>query len=95
MNGLGTLYRRKVADSVDVARVRVKMTTDNVAGVRLPVFEEVEVSSEPLEAMGLAGGGKQIERSRQRWQVLLSNLIRLASLQVRGRACGRTAPLPR
>lgn len=59
------------------------MTTDNVAGVRLPVFEEVEADLEEQDdaGYGLSRGGKQILKSREKWRGLLSRLIRLASLQ--------------
>lgn len=70
-------------DDAQEARVRVTMTTDNVAGVRLPVFEEADVDLEEQDdaGYGLSRGGKQILKSREKWRGLLSRLIRLASLQ--------------
>jgi len=56
---------------------------DNVAGVKLPVFKRVLTStSSASEAhLGLTGGGKKIAACRDKFEVLLEALIKLASLQ--------------
>lgn len=79
-------FRTKVIESVTTAEIRTMNRIDNVAGVKLPVFTEVEVSREKSENIGLAGGGGKIQNCREKFRVLLRALIKLASLQV-PRAC--------
>lgn len=75
-------FRTKVIESVTTAEIRTLNRIDNVAGVKLPVFTEVEVSREKTDNIGLAGGGGKIQNSREKFRVLLRALIKLASLQV-------------
>ncbi|OWZ16053.1 H - or Na -translocating F-type, V-type and A-type ATPase (F-ATPase) [Phytophthora megakarya] len=74
-------FRNKVIESVSTAEIRTQNRIDNVAGVKLPVFTEVEVSREKSENIGLAGGGGKIQNCREKFRVLLRALIKLASLQ--------------
>ncbi|KAL3658157.1 hypothetical protein V7S43_016788 [Phytophthora oleae] len=74
-------FRTKVIESVSTAEIRTQNRIDNVAGVKLPVFTEVEVSREKSENIGLAGGGGKIQNCREKFRVLLRALIKLASLQ--------------
>ncbi|TDH72589.1 hypothetical protein CCR75_001002 [Bremia lactucae] len=74
-------FRNKVIESVSTAEIRTQNRIDNVAGVKLPVFTEVEVSREKNENIGLAGGGGKIQNCREKFRVLLRALIKLASLQ--------------
>ncbi|TYZ65291.1 hypothetical protein PybrP1_013198 [[Pythium] brassicae (nom. inval.)] len=74
-------FRTKVIESVTTAEIRTLNRIDNVAGVKLPVFTEVEVSREKSDNIGLAGGGGKIQNSREKFRVLLRALIKLASLQ--------------
>ncbi|KAK1940506.1 V-type proton ATPase subunit D [Phytophthora citrophthora] len=76
-------FRTKVIESVSTAEIRTQNRIDNVAGVKLPVFTEVEVSREKSENIGLAGGGGKIQNCREKFRVLLRALIKLASLQVK------------
>ena len=82
------LHRRKVIDdaaSGTKASIVLEMRQDNVAGVKLPIFHEHKVDSgspEKKNAYGLSGGGKAIANSKEQWRILLSALIKLASLQV-------------
>lgn len=75
-------FRTKVIESVTTAEIRTLNRIDNVAGVKLPVFTEVEVSREKSDNIGLAGGGGKIQNCREKFRVLLRALIKLASLQV-------------
>ncbi|RLN73058.1 hypothetical protein BBJ28_00012771 [Nothophytophthora sp. Chile5] len=77
-------FRNKVIESVSTAEIRTQNRIDNVAGVKLPVFTEVEVSREKSDNIGLAGGGGKIQNCREKFRVLLRALIKLASLQVSG-----------
>lgn len=76
-------FRTKVIESVTTAEIRTLNRIDNVAGVKLPVFTEVEVSREKSDNIGLAGGGGKIQNCREKFRILLRALIKLASLQVR------------
>ena len=64
-----------------VAKVRLETRTDNVAGVRLPVFEVNEIQTEAPEAIGLAAGGRKIAVCREKYGEYLKALVKLASLQ--------------
>lgn len=80
-------FRKKVVDSPqrEKAAVRVTVRLDNVAGVKLPVFQLVKgagADNIELETLGLAGGGRQINKAREKFSSLLDGLVRLASLQV-------------
>merc|ERR1719230_2561561 len=75
-------FKNKVIDQKCEAAVKVYTMTENVAGVKLPVFEKVEEQQdEMVKSLGLAKGHKQIKRSRSKWEDLVANLIKLASLQ--------------
>jgi vacuolar-type H+-ATPase subunit D/Vma8 len=81
------LQRYQLIDKPTDARIRVRVQNDNVAGVRLPVFEKMtDQAAAAPEAYGLARGGKEIEKCTKKWTTLFENLISLASLQVR--TCG-------
>jgi hypothetical protein len=63
------------------AAVRVSSRTDNVAGVKLPVFGQYETGVESNENLGLVGGGRKIQACRDKFGEYLKALIKLASLQ--------------
>jgi V-type H+-transporting ATPase subunit D len=63
------------------ATIRVTTRTDNVAGVKLPVFSAYESRQETKENLGLAGGGRQINNCKEKFSDYLKALIKLASLQ--------------
>lgn len=79
-------YRKKVIEAPhpEIARVKVKVRTDNVAGVKLPVFQlEKDATAVDLEfeVLGIAAGGKQIGKAREKFISLLDGLVKLGSLQ--------------
>lgn len=74
-------FRSKVLESQMTASVRVSTRTDNVAGVKLPVFSAYEARSDAQENLGLAGGGRQINNCKEKFGEYLKSLIKLASLQ--------------
>jgi len=54
-----------VLESVSTASFKLKLRNDNVAGVQLPVFEQLHDSSKlPQELTGLGKGGKQVQESK-------------------------------
>ena len=74
-------FRSKVLENQMTASIRVSTRTDNVAGVKLPVFSSYELKNESQENLGLAGGGRQIANCRDKFTEYLNVLIKLASLQ--------------
>jgi len=71
-----------VLENVTTAMVRVKMATENVAGVHLPVFSKnIEGNASSQELTGLSKGGQQIHKSRDTYLKAIDALIELASLQ--------------
>jgi V-type H+-transporting ATPase subunit D len=77
-------FSRNVLDHVKTrTNVRMNIHTENVAGVKLPIFtlrgeDEQEESSALL---GLSGGGQAINRARDAFIRFLKVLITIASLQ--------------
>jgi len=71
-----------VLENVGTAAFRLKLNTDNVAGVYLPHFDQYNDSSKlPQEMTGLSRGGTQIKKCRDTYITALEGLIELASLQ--------------
>jgi len=71
-----------VLESVSTASFKLKLRNDNVAGVQLPVFEQLHDSSKlPQELTGLGKGGKQVQESKDTYLKALEGLVELASLQ--------------
>jgi V-type H+-transporting ATPase subunit D len=74
-------FRNKVLESNMIASVRVTSRTDNVAGVKLPVFGQYDTGAEMKENLGLVGGGRKISACREKFSEYLRALIKIASLQ--------------
>lgn len=75
-------FKQKVSEGAMTARLRVGAGVDNVAGVKLPVFTKYDTgAAADNQSLGLVGGGKKIVAVREKFTVLLENLIKLASLQ--------------
>jgi len=74
-------FRSKLMESNMTASVRLASRTDNVAGVKLPVFTQVDTGVDSLENYGLAGGGRKIAACREKFSEYLKGLIKVASLQ--------------
>ena len=64
-----------------VATVRVQTRTDNVAGVKLPVFSQYDTGARSDENYGLVGGGRKINACKEKFSDYLKALIKIASLQ--------------
>lgn len=88
--GLATAFfaagdiQRNVVDSVQPrTKVRLVVNTDNVAGVKLPIFslQGEDVVEEGSALLGLSGGGQAIQRAREAFQRFTKVLISIASLQ--------------
>lgn len=74
-------FRSNILEANLVASVRVTSRTDNVAGVKLPVFGQYETGAKLEESLGLAGGGRKIQASKERFSEYLAALVKIASLQ--------------
>lgn len=76
-------FRGKVCGAVHQATKKVGLRQDNVAGVKLPVFTELDLpaESDDMATLGMSGGGKQIRACKDDFAALLANIIKLASLQ--------------
>eukprot|EP00030_Apusomonadida_sp_AF-17_P007391 a841136_964.p1 GENE.a841136_964~~a841136_964.p1 ORF type:complete len:262 (-),score=127.43 a841136_964:83-832(-) len=72
-----------VTENVSHATTKVRTELDNVAGVKIPVFQQYEEGglTDPLEMTGLGKGGEQIRKCRTNFSQALEHLIKLASLQ--------------
>ncbi|DBB17362.1 hypothetical protein WJX82_010524 [Trebouxia sp. C0006] len=77
-------FRHTVFDSVETATVRVHAQQDNVAGVKIPKFEQLHTGGEggtKLSLTGLGSGGQQIQTCRKAFINSIELLVQLASLQ--------------
>jgi len=76
-------FTHVVLENVGNATFKLKLFTDNVAGVYLPHFEQLSenYSKLPQELTGLSRGGTQIKKCKDQYVTALEGLIDLASLQ--------------
>jgi V-type H+-transporting ATPase subunit D len=74
-------FRTTVLEGQMTASIRVSSRTDNVAGVKLPVFTQKDLGNEVKENLGLVSGGRKISNCREKFSDYAKALIRLASLQ--------------
>jgi len=70
-----------VLENVGQANYKVKLDNDNVAGVQLPVFNQLAEQRQQQEFVGLGKGGQQITKCRASFMKALEGIIHLASLQ--------------
>ena len=77
-------FSRNVLDSVKVrTNVRVNVSSDNIAGVHLPIFAlrgEQDETGDDRSMLGLTGGGQAISKCKDKFQRFLKTLIDIASL---------------
>lgn len=76
-------FKHKVLEGNFTAQLRVHGNTDNVAGVKIPVFKQYETGQEAggTDKIGLDKGGRKIQECRDKFTALLALLVKLASLQ--------------
>jgi V-type H+-transporting ATPase subunit D len=75
-------FRFTVFDNVDQPTVKVKASMDNVAGVKIPKFEQfTEGVDNKMALTGLGAGGKAIQAARKKYVDAIQLLVELASLQ--------------
>lgn len=73
--------KSKVLEGGMAATVRVEGKQDNIAGVKIPVFKQLDLPSAESAHVGLAAGGRAIANCRDKYRNLLDLMIKLASLQ--------------
>eukprot|EP01114_Cavostelium_apophysatum_P016800 TRINITY_DN484_c0_g1_i1.p1 TRINITY_DN484_c0_g1~~TRINITY_DN484_c0_g1_i1.p1 ORF type:complete len:268 (+),score=75.56 TRINITY_DN484_c0_g1_i1:952-1755(+) len=71
-----------VLENVGQASFKLKLENDNVAGVQLPRFQQMnDASKVPQELTALGKGGRQVQDTRATYMKALEGLVELASLQ--------------
>ena len=67
-------FKKAVLEGNMVAQVRVTSAVDNVAGVKLPVFNLQETGAvNDNQTLGLVGGGKKVSWLNSFWSLLVSS----------------------
>lgn len=77
----GDFNRTVFENAATKAAVTVKAKTDNVAGVKLPVFEYADTGVDNFSMTGLGKGGTQIQECKKSFKKAVELLVDLASLQ--------------
>merc|ERR1711904_522832 len=80
----GDSVKHTIVDSVKEASVRVSAREDNVAGVKVPVFERSDLSDtqdKNSDLFGLSKGGQKVSDAKASFQKTMDCIIELASLQ--------------
>eukprot|EP01057_Protomagalhaensia_wolfi_P002513 Protomagalhaensia_wolfi_Nauph_80__2512@NODE_2676_length_1019_cov_195_102041_g2095_i0_p1_GENE_NODE_2676_length_1019_cov_195_102041_g2095_i0NODE_2676_length_1019_cov_195_102041_g2095_i0_p1_ORF_typecomplete_len246_score56_80ATPsynt_D/PF01813_17/2_1e71DUF1722/PF08349_11/5_8e03DUF1722/PF08349_11/3_8e02DUF1722/PF08349_11/0_73_NODE_2676_length_1019_cov_195_102041_g2095_i0110847 len=78
----GSNYHAQIMQAVRRPAVSLKVVTENVAGVRLPVFQiNVDQTADVIGNMGIARGHQVLQAARERFLKTLSLLVKLASIQ--------------
>ncbi|KAJ1611363.1 vacuolar H-ATPase subunit D [Cryptosporidium canis] len=76
-------FKDRIIESCKKPTVTMEVGTENIAGVRLPIFEmkiDNNSSSETCH-IGVTSGGQVIQSTREIYMRVLKDLIKLASLQ--------------
>jgi len=74
-------FGNKVIDGVKKSSVRLNQRFENVAGVKLPIFEIRENPDADNQKFGIYGGAGQIEETTIKFKELLEIVIGISSLQ--------------
>lgn len=78
----GDMLVQNILQTATSASYKIKMSSDNVAGVHLPVFKRSTTTQQANElTVGLARGGKQVTGAKEIYLKALEALVALASLQ--------------
>jgi len=81
-NAFGDMLTSMVLENASSATFKIRLTSDNVAGVHLPIFKRSQATANSSELIvGLAKGGKQVQKAKEFYMKALEALIELASLQ--------------
>uniref|UniRef100_A0A7S3E3C1 Vacuolar ATP synthase subunit D n=1 Tax=Chloropicon laureae TaxID=464258 RepID=A0A7S3E3C1_9CHLO len=79
----GESIKHTIVDNVKEASVRVAARQDNVAGVKVPVFErnDLDAAEKNSDLYGLSKGGQKVGSAKASFQKTMDLMIELASLQ--------------
>jgi len=77
----GVCCSHMVIENVDQPTFKLKMGTENVVGVKLPVFEPWASTAQSREYTGLGQGGQKVKACRETYFKALEALVEIASLQ--------------
>lgn len=76
-------FKGHILEEIKRPAVTLSLSTNNVAGVRLPIFQvQIDPSVDVFGNLGVASGGQVISNTRENFLQCLNMLVKLASMQV-------------
>lgn len=76
-------FKGQIIEGIKRPAVTLSLSTNNVAGVKLPVFQvQIDPSVDIFGNLGVASGGQVINNTRENFLQCLNMLVKLASMQV-------------
>jgi len=75
-------FNSQVIEGTTTASYVIRAKLDNIAGVKIPIFERAPLQTPQKEVIvGLSRGGQQVVKCKQNFTKALDDLVQLASLQ--------------
>ena len=74
-------FNNQVIENISSASYKTKVLVENVAGVKIPIFDKIALESSDDTLVGLAKGGRAVTKCKETYRTSLDLLIKLASLQ--------------
>jgi len=75
-------FNHQVIESITSASYVIRARVDNIAGVKIPIFERAPLSTPTKDVIvGLSKGGTQVVKCKTLFSKSLDDLVQLASLQ--------------
>eukprot|EP00954_Amorphochlora_amoebiformis_P009750 760325-Amorphochlora_amoeboformis.AAC.1 len=78
---VGEFNNQVIQSTPNEAAFKVTAVQDNVAGVRIPIFERAGNDVEVVQIVGLSSGGAQVTQCRKAYYAVVKDLVELASLK--------------
>ncbi|CDO66203.1 vacuolar ATP synthase subunit d, putative [Plasmodium reichenowi] len=76
-------FKGQIIEGIKRPVVTLSLSTNNVAGVKLPIFQvNIDPTVDVLGNLGVAAGGQVINNTRENYLQCLNMLVKLASMQV-------------
>ncbi|VWU49381.1 V-type proton ATPase subunit D, putative [Hepatocystis sp. ex Piliocolobus tephrosceles] len=76
-------FKGQIIEGIKRPVVTLSLFTNNVAGVKLPIFQvHIDPTVDVLGNLGVASGGQVINNTRENYLQCLNMLVKLASMQV-------------
>ena len=79
--GAGEFNNQVIENVNPAASYKTKVLVENVAGVKIPMFDKIVIESTDESLVGLAKGGRAVAKCRETYRTSLDLLVKLASLQ--------------